>query len=194
MRCRPRQNRSRAKKFPHRLLRSAPRFDFGERPKTAQRRSCSSAITDATEFFAATPGAAVEEKLQYGAYGIDSRKRRQVRHAHPFGTIKSPQTRLQVVAAPRAQKETALFRPRKNGESLLQHRAVLGLRHQPNSICPARATTALQLFVRTIAPDGSVGAPCSTSSTIGQHVTRRRRRRAAAHSRMSGRGLCWSFA
>lgn len=119
--------------------------------------------------FRADTGAVVEEKLQYGAYGIDARK--DGSYAMLNWKDPSPETRLQVVGTDsgnqRSRKETALFDREKTGNPY--YNTALFWDYVINKqYVPGHTDDGIQLFVRTIAPDGSVSAPIDVG-TVGQY-------------------------
>ncbi len=119
--------------------------------------------------FRADTGAVVEEKLQYGAYGIDARK--DGSYAMLVWKDPSPETRLQVVSpgagVDKSRKETALFDREKQGNPY--YNTGLFWDYVINkAYVPGHTDDGIQLFVRTIAADGSVGAPLDIGR-VGQY-------------------------
>jgi hypothetical protein len=115
--------------------------------------------------FRADTGAVVEEKLQYGAYGIDARK--DGSYAMLVWKDPSPETRLEVVGADKSKKETALFDRQKAGNPY--YNTALFWDYVINKqYVPGHEDDGIQLFVRTIAADGSVGAPLDIGR-VGQY-------------------------
>jgi len=123
--------------------------------------------------YRADTGAVVEDKLQYGAYGIDARK--DGSYAMLVWKDPSPETRLQIVTpvldasarpsyAQASRKETPLFDRQKTGNPY--YNTALFWDYVVNKAY-VTGLEGLRLAVRTIAPDGSVSAPIDVGR-VGQ--------------------------